>query len=477
LKKFSSRHLICFEILLIIIFASIILFLDGSDFLGNLPSTRFGSSGSKIYFNVALIFIWVTFNHSLIFLLKKKWILNEKTSLFLMLSLLALSFVLAAMQISGLRKYIDKFYYFFGIGHLHPEFIDLRGVLAGINKAKKIGDPFSVECNSVDEPCIGWGWSYGSTILKLRNLYIFKENYTHIFAFAIFLIFCTVIIKLSKDLISRNIYMLLMGSGVSLIIIERMNIDILVLFLIFWISWAKKDYTKIISFLGIILFSLTKYYTFILIPFIILFEKSNKIRITYSILTFISIPIAFNDIKSAGSGSLNFGYAATFGLKNLIGSILNTEFPSYGNNLLPFLIIVLCLGIFLICLIHIYNQELNNLNIVVDEFIVRLFVLSSISIVFAWVLASNYPYRMVSVLGTIPFFVKIFKDNQNLLVLNIGLIFISFNSLPISLTISRNLFFGVFMVSLIAVNFVILSKFIHHRESFISQFQPRKRRL
>ena len=462
-----------------IFFISIILLLDGFKFLEDLPSSRFNSSTNKIYFNMALIIVWIIVNHSLIFFLKNKWLLNSRRSKFSIFLLLSISFGLAATQISETRRYIDMFYYYFGIGHLHPVFIDLRGVLAGINKVNYVGEAFAVECEALDAPCIGWGWSYGSTILQLRALGVFREDFTHIFAIIIFLFFLKVIMKLSKDLTTRNIYVLLLTSGVSLLIIERMNIDILVLLLLFWVSFAKGSYSKIFSFLAILLFSLTKFYTFFLIPIIIIFEKSVKIRIFYLFLSFLSVPIAFNDIKTAGSGSLNFGYAATFGLKNLIGSISNRSFPSFGDEFLPIFIILLCFISLTIVFSKFYYSEFKYLTFSEDTVYFKLFVLSSINVIFAWFLASNYPYRLVAIFGTIPFLVKILKNNYVLLVFNISLCFISFNSLPISLTITRNLFFGIFMASLIAINLTIFyikfPEILTKSKDAIYQFLPHKR--
>jgi hypothetical protein len=462
-QRFEIKNLVIFEFLFLFLFTCIIFLSGGADFLRNLPSSRFTDSNNKIIYNYGMILFWIFCNHAFIFILRNHEFLTFRFLRFCLHVILIGSFVLAFIELDNLRKVIDKVYYLFGIGHLHPVFIDLRGFLAGVNKAQNVGDPFSVNCEVIDEPCIGWGWSYGSTILKLRDFKIFEERFTHFIALAFFILFFTVLLKISEDTLTRTIVLILSATGVSLIIIERMNIDILVVIILFAILKSRSGVAKVIFFSLLVLFSLTKYYTFFLIPIIIFLEKSWRIRFLYFFLTVISIPTAVNDIKNAGSGSLNFGYAATFGIKNLIGSISGSVNPVVFSSPIKSFIVFVLLLILIFYFYFVYKNECHDFNFNLNTFELKLFILCSVNLIFAWTVASNYPYRLVSIFGVLPFIVRYLRRNENLLVLQVSLCFIAMNSLPISLTILRNMLFAIFMSSLIALNLVITKNFYDQR--------------
>jgi len=455
----EHKRMILTQFFAIIFFALVLFVLNGNEFLRSSPSSTFSSLEDKLLFNISAIILWIAINHSIIFMLQNKRFLGPKVSTYFLVISFLFSFTLAASYEMHLRSFIDKFYYFLGIGHLYPNFIDLRGFIAGINKVEYVGEAFSVKCDEVDLPCIGWGWSYGSTILNLRNIEFINEKNTFIFALIIFIVLLSTVIFLAQDVLTRNIYLLLSVTGVSLIIVERMNIDVLVLLVLVWIVKSKSKFSKLLAFLSLILFSLTKFYTFALIPLVIFFEKSVKLRLIYGLLLLVAAPIALKDLSVSGSGSLNFGYAATFGMKNLFGSITNARYPTLVVSPIEGLLISFYLTIVFFYFFKKYWKVLSIQKLDFDSFEIRLFVLCSINLIFAWLIASNYPYRLVTILGTIPFLVKIFKNNPYLFALNIGLCFISMALLPITLSILRNLYFSAVIVSFFVLNLILLLKY------------------
>lgn len=452
---FDNKALIYLELLIASLIVLILVRDQSQLFLQYLPSSFFQDNHEKLLFNLVMLAAWLIINHSLIFLVKRNYLLSSKVASIFLISTLICSFVLASVDFLHLRNLVDTFYFIFGVGHLYPIFIDLRGFLAGINKADFLGDSFSVDCAKFDEPCIGWGWSYGSTALRFDRFGLFDEKYTFLFATFIFALYCYIMFMISKELLSKNTLILFNITGLSLIVIERMNIDILVFIILFAICKSTRNSSKLLSFLLLIIFSLTKYYTFFLIPFVILFEHSRRLRIMYSCLTLLAIPTVIDDLQTHGSGSLNFGYAATFGLKNLIGAIGGSPSPTFHVGITTVVTVAGALITFVLYFFKVNTRQFSGSNFSIMSFESKLFVLSSINIIFAWSVASNYPYRFVCIFGLIPFFVRYLHSNRYLFVLNIGLCLICMNSLPISLTIIRNVFFALFISNLLSLNIVL----------------------
>jgi len=446
--------------LLSIIAVSFLLLLysvASQKFLLNLPSTRFNTVNSKVIFNLVFFcgFLLLIFVYYQVLLRYDFFNFLVPNKLFLLV-VSAFTFIPAVSDTRQMGSFIEKFYYYFGIGHLHPIFIDLRGFLAGINKVTVAHQSFSVDCLQKDMPCIGWGWSYGTQIIWFRHLPFLRERLTVLLAIVLFLIFTFVITRIAKNQIEKIVIAGMLATGVTLLTVERMNIDIILLPIIYWISTARTKSGKLFSFIFLLLFSITKFYSFILIPFIFLHEKSKAYRAIIAIFTLLVIPSVVKDLSMAGTGSMNFGYAATYGLKNLVGIILGSPEPTFGDNALTLLVIFLILLLVTFTFFNVYLKFATNLTMITQQE-KYLFTLCSVNLIFAWSIASNYPYRLVTIFGIIPLIVKLLFNHKFLLSIHIGLIICSMSLLPISLSILRNLLFAFVILSLVAINGMLFS--------------------
>lgn len=440
------KKIFLFELFFVLVVSLIFLH---SNFLDDINSSAFKDLREKMMFNYAFIILWLILNHFLIFFSYSFKILNYSKANLVLLCSLSISFLTAALNTPQLRSFITEFYYYFGIGHLYPVFIDLRGVLAGINKANDMADEFKVDCLPIEEPCIGWDWSYGTPLLFLRNFFVFEESNTRILALIIFAIYIFVIFRISRNLITRNVMALLSITAVSLITIERMNIDIIGFMIVCLVAKVKRFKSKLSTFFLLICFSLAKYYTFCIIPIVILLEKSSRLKYVYTLLTLIAIPISYRDIRD--TSEISFGYAATFGLKSLIGIITGASSPTFFASFFEIVLFCLLFISLIIFFLILYSKESKSKNIDFEKFEIKLFIYNFAILFFAWLVASNYPYRLIFILGTIPFLVNYFKSNKFLLILNLNLCFMSMNTLPISLSVIRNCFISCFLASIISL--------------------------
>jgi hypothetical protein len=333
---------------------------------------------------------------------------------------------------------INKFYKFFGVGHLLPNFMDLRGALAAIEKVTFTGESYSINCDNPYGTCLGWKWTYGSLILKLKVFTFFSERFTLIIAICITLL---VLLFLSKLLDKPKNYVYIFPfvfTGTFLILFERLNLDILVPLILFLLAYTKErsNFVRYSVFLGYLFISETKYYTFIVLPIIILFQK-NRDRILYFIISIPFILITYSDLKSAGLESINYGYAATYGLRNWFGLVNAEPEPKYVFN--PLTISLLTFLIF--CGLKVSVELWKNIIIQLPEenyWNFELFVYGTATFIFTMFAASNYPYRLACLICIFPYIIN------NLSFSRIGklhlliLLFWLFATLHITFSIFRN---------------------------------------
>jgi hypothetical protein len=357
------------------------------------------------------------------------------------------------------RLYVDTFYWLFGVGRLHPNYADLRGTLAAIESVDYVGQSFTIQCETIDEPCLGWGWSYGSTILKTPSFLIIDQKYAWVLAIIFFLSVMYVFLKVDDSSVYRCMLILILPSGTFLLAFERMNIDILTVPLVYMLARSRFKGTLygLISLFFLTLFTLTKYYTLPLFLLYILIMKSPILRITAFFASLVSLKVVIQDIGAAGLDKYSFGYAATLGLKNLIGLLSGSNEPSVSHKPLFTVMVV----IFLVILIYFFFflfEKSKSIPMILPDFKFDLF-LFSLGIIFpAWILGSNYPYRMVSLVLVFPFMISLIQQNKIILSLFLSTTLGSFFFLHITLAFSRNLFFALSVSLMISALFHILMR-------------------
>lgn len=433
---------------------------QGFNVLAELSSTRFNSLGAKILAMQVLLLCVFAFNLILIFvsrdpLLENKtarslWVLGACWSIFVFLPSAASS------EIS--RYFFTKYFYAFGVGHLFPNFSDLRGTIAAINKVRDVGDSFQIDCLPIEEPCLGWRWTYGSAILKFPNFGIILEKNAPLFALIFFLIFFICLWKLTKSKLDVYLFSFFALTGSSLLIVERMNIDLLALPLIVLLSkLAKMNLAKsLVVFSFFLSFTLTKFYTLPLCIAFMLLRRGKAERIFYFLATSLGFLMILGDIKVIGANSYNFGYAATHGLKVLTGFASGQSFPEIVvSSISTYVVLISLIGAFAI-FVRIYSRfELPN----IDQGSKNLFLLAYLLFATTWLLSANYPYRLASTVAFIPLFTTLLKSRLLLGSINISLLYATFLGIHISLSPLRNVFVGLFFVSTSALCMKLIQKY------------------
>lgn len=189
------------------------------------------------------------------------------------------SFLPAAIDLFGVSS---LYFRLFGLGHPLPNFLDLRGTLAAINKVSYVGQGYQIDCEI--QPCIGWRWTYGSLILHLKSLYVFKESLTWIYASIFLILFYGLIQEFHKT--SSKFYLFsLIPTGTFMLMIERMNLDILLLPLIYFLAIISVSKYRLVFILPLVVFiaASIKYYPIILFIPLIYLANSLRMKVFYSV--------------------------------------------------------------------------------------------------------------------------------------------------------------------------------------------------
>lgn len=377
--------------------------------------------------------------------------LEKWHKVFLIFCVTIFCFLPASIFIGYNYDLIDTYFRAFGVGHVKPNFLDLRGTLAAINKVKEVGDGYQIDCPN--EPCIGWRWTYGSSILKLNRFAIFSEPRTYLFAVIFMIIFLYTIYLMSKNIKNSIIFLTLIPTGTMMLIIERMNIDILILPLIYFLAKFSYRNTCMLFFapMLILLAASVKYYPLVLFAPLLFFVNSYKYRAYYVLCFLLGIIYIIPELKLAGIQNFDYGYSATYGLKNLIGLVNGNSDPTLTLSILTLI------GFVFFCFIAYTsfngfkidkiqsNQKIINFSLYCYAFAV---LLSS------WVLNSNYPYRLICVLAMIPYLVDKIEHNKELVLTLFSSVITFFVTIPVTLSPVRNLTLTFF----IALNIGILIK-------------------
>jgi hypothetical protein len=448
----TTAKLFYFYLVADLILIGLLSLNDGFRILDDLNSTQFESLSEKMFAMQFYILAVFTFNLILVLFsndvrLKKN---SRREEVFLLCLWSVIVFIPAALSLEKSRNYLSKYFYLFGVGHLFPNFADLRGTIAAMNKVNEVGESFQIECQKIEEPCLGWRWTYGSAILRIPTFGIIREKNAPFIAFFLFVALIICFWYLAKTKLEIILFSVFAFSGTSLLIVERMNIDILVLPLIILISKLKK--LKLLGSFCIfqfwLLLTLTKYYTFPLFFAFMILRRNRIERLLYLTISLFALYSMYMDLSKIGFDSFNFGYAATHGLKVLTGFASGKSYPGFSSSNVANYVVALTLFIIALFFFKLYKKV--NFVISDDQFII-MFSLSYLVFFSTWLLSANYPYRLVSSFIFIPFFTRLFGTNILWSSVNLSLLFAMFVGIHITLSPLRNIFIGIFASSLSAI--------------------------
>ena len=272
----------------------------------------------------------------------------------------------------------------------------------------------ALECEKIKSDC--GIFNYGKIFLLLpyeKNYEFFYSNVIPItlVIFFVFIIFSLIELKKNKDII---LVLFLILNPSSLLLIERANTDILffcIMFIICYSRFYSLNFALIsFSFLG-------KYYPITFFVNFFLEKKSRKITTSLALfLLFFSLCLGFilfnfSDFKNFldNSGYSKSGYHYLFSVKAIPKVIKYT----LSVNYIFLLVIFYFLFIFFIIKFYKYLKNHNffdQLDLYRKED--RLFIMGTNTLVLCFLLFSNWYYREVFLIFSIPLIVLL-KNNYN----------------------------------------------------------------
>jgi hypothetical protein len=343
----------------------------------------------------------------------------------------------------------------FGIGHLYPNFGDLRGLFSGISNVRQVGE--RIPC--YEGECVPTTWIYGRILLSLPAFHA-----SDLLIIAMSLLLTILVISQVNGLIEKENrwqLSLVIATPPFVLLIERQNIEILIALLTIWAAVCYQQEKYLLSIIAISIGTLIKFYPIILSVFFLAKYVPLLTRLqalcVFTIVTIFIIP----DI-SVLQGRATPGLAATFGLRNVL-PWLDYPFGSGRMELNSWIsLIFLVLSIFFTSLIsyraaNVHISTFSNKSILV-------FIFSSTVAIFAWLANSNYAYRAIFFI--IPMLL-LGQITNNTYVKAISWAFYMFSVfLSTSFALQRNLAFAFLASILIGINFSIASRELSGKNKF-----------
>lgn len=396
--------------------------------------------GFRVFLNFMFFMIFLVLYFALLKFAKNNVILEQyrlttPIKFLVGVALIAISSIPAFIFTSKFQKLSDIFYGFYSIGHQKPNFLDLRGVLSGMNSVESIGENFIAACPGA---CVEYHWNYPQFLLDLDFINVSEAN-TYQFAMFFVLLYLMSLVTVLDNQMSILFISAWTLTASSMLLFERMNSEILVPTLVILNLYLLQKYPKALYFLPITILFLAnlKFYPLILIPALLIIFRRGFWWQVYNIFIFITgLFMVYDDYIKTGIASISFGYPGTFGLKTYLGLLLGSV-PSFDLQFGIPLTIFILLIVFLL-------QTGYKSSLVIDSKIFpdQLFYLGSTLTLASWILSSNYQYRMATILLLIPYLAKNLTYEPKL----VGAIFIGYFisalNCALSLAPMRNAFFS-----------------------------------
>jgi hypothetical protein len=335
---------------------------------------------------------------------------------------------------------LNIYYSVMQVGNTFPNFIDLKQTIGFLinSNVKNIGDE---------------GLIYPTFILKLRFLNPFIESNfaSTIIAYLTIISFAWMIFDFSRKLSSiQNLALsLLVISPPFLLLIDRQNIDCLLILLVYVSAsiFGKSDSKSIFAIILITMASLIKIYPAIGLGYIVLTDRRIIIRMISLISLVVAIIVIYPDLISIQRFQVT-DIAGSAGLPVLMAHLAGTTSAGF---FISQSFILLCI---LLSFILIYSKNSIKFIIVKDNQNLMLVIFGSLILIETLMLSTNYLYRMSYILFLIPLIGGIPKRsffNVSFLFFILG-IYLS----PRSTGLLINLFLFPFLILMIIFLFKII---------------------
>lgn len=300
-----------------------------------------------------------------------------------------------------------SFFKFFNVPAAGEIGIDLNHIFNSLNSRQQGFNPYLQ--NPYDKhllvyPIIWLDLFDALNIENPQNLYVFKLAI--ITSFLIAIIF---FIKSCKNNLSFFLIILYLFSTSNLLLIERVNIDIIIFNLVFFSVYFSNSFLKSILFLFSVLLKIYPIFS------LILFIKNKKYLIINLILCLLILFFYKDQIESITNNVVKFTLIFAYGLPTILESIKKLEFfdifLNYKNiNFLETIIYVLFISISFIIFFYsffkgkkIEDKKFNNNEITL--------LVGSAIYCSTFIFAGNIDYRLVFLLLTFNYFTELKKLN------------------------------------------------------------------
>ena len=255
---------------------------------------------------------------------------------------------------------------------------------------------------------------YGSILLKLPIKDFLQFFYLKTLPLTIngFFVILILLNFQFNNKIDYLIIFLFLLSPSTLLVLERFNIDIFIFIVIILISYFRSN---VVSYLLIMLVSMTKFYPIVLSIFFIIRNNNNLKRILFFLTTVISflifvfyereaiVKIINNQPQFTAYITTNF---SIFAIKNFVDKYYNL------NWYIILFFFLLSNIIFTVYFIKKYEKNFFN-NEKIDEYKEILFILGVFILIFTYYIFSNFYYREIYIFCLIPLLLKKIRSDKN----------------------------------------------------------------
>ena len=293
-------------------------------------------------------------------------------------------------------------------------FADWAAVLSA-NICRELGHDVYLE-----NPCDPWGRThvYGDILLYFPYVEKFKNFYFLALPAIINYIFVVVVLSSFRFKTFKTYFtpIIMLFSFPVILALERGQFDVLIFILMVLIAYSKN---RIFNFIILVFVTISKFYPIVL-GIILFFEKNLKkifinlliFLITISLIFFIQsdqmIKIFENRGQSAGFGVYEFSLIGTIKFfKNSIFLVNDTNYSIF----IFVLFLLIPSAIFFVRIIKYFFKESISNNLNYNFFEDRLYIFSSVIILFCYFTFSNYVYREIFFIGLLPWILKTKESN------------------------------------------------------------------
>ena len=300
----------------------------------------------------------------------------------------------------------NNFWSLFQIPPINPPgFFDYQAIVYSLQSFKSGFNPYLYNPYNFQEGLFMYPkiWLYFADYFYLENRYIFLFS---IFVFlTIYFIIYFIIAEISNDNLTKFYVLFFFLSTSNLLVIERMNVEIIIFILIFFFIFINNNYLKLLFYSLAVIGKL--------FPIFVIFNSLDNIKKFFMLLFFSVIIIFFSyeNIISLNKNLIDWSTIFAYGSKTLSRSIYNLLIQielldtSFNYNLIVLTLILLCVVSSIVFLIYGYHYEKNFTERYEISFNLKdkLFISGSSIYLGTFIIGSNVDYRLIFLVFLLPY--------------------------------------------------------------------------